>query len=39
MKYYDIQLPNEYNNQMDEKWLPNQFRFEYCCMYNQLKQF
>eukprot|EP00483_Globobulimina_turgida_P007158 UN07172 len=39
MKYYDIQLPAQYDNKNEEKWLPERFRFEYCCMYNQLKQF
>eukprot|EP01084_Bolivina_argentea_P086537 156428_1 len=39
MRYYDIQLPPQYDDNTNEKWLPNEFRFEYCCMYNQLRQF
>ena len=39
MKYYDIQLPAQYDNKNDHRWLPDSFRFEYCCMYNQLRQF
>lgn len=39
MKYYDIQLPAQYDNRNDMRWLPDSFRFEYCCYYNQLQQF
>ena len=39
LKYYDIQLPGQYDNKTDIRWLPDSFRFEYCCMYNQLQQF
>jgi len=30
MRFYDIQLPAEYNNKYDERYLPESFRFEYC---------